>query len=86
MARLTRTLEAQMDAGRVAAQSGLGKLLAVHESKVLNRMVSEYRSVKGLSPESALLGIGIIAELRSLAGSVDRAVERGADAGRQITS
>ena len=76
--------EYDIEASQEAAQSGIGKLLAVHEAKVLTRMIADYRSVKGLSPESAKIGIGVISELRALASAVTRTVERGRDAGKSL--
>lgn len=86
MAAYTPQIERDIALGQRAAQSGIRELLDSHESKVLNRMVAQYRSKEGLSPADALLGVGIISELRSLTGAVNRAVEAGAVAGRKLTS
>ena len=83
--KLAAGAERALSAAQLAAQSGVRELLALHESKVLNKMIAEYRSAKGITPENAKVGLGIIAELRSLAGSVDRTIERGREAGAYLT-
>lgn len=86
MARpLTPGAERALSTAQLGAQSGIRELLALHEAKVMSRMIAKYRSAKGLSPEDAKLGVGIIAELRSLAGDVERGIERGADTGFNLT-
>lgn len=79
-----RDVEAEIASAQQAAQSGIQELLARHEAKVVARLVGTYRTGK-LTPEDAKVGIAVIAELRTLAGDVDRTVERGRIAGEELT-
>lgn len=84
--RITASDEYAIAAAQNAAQSGIRELLALHEAKVLTRMIAQYHSKEGISPENAKIGVAVIAELRSLAGSVNRTVERGTESARKLTS
>lgn len=67
-----------------ASQSGIRELLARHEAKVITRMIAAYRSHK-LTPEDALVGLGIVSELRILGGDVERDISRGRDAAASLS-
>jgi hypothetical protein len=80
----SRDLEGEIRAAQTATQSGVKELLSRHEAKVLSRLVSAYKA-RDLTPEDAKVGVAIISELRSIITDADRAVERGADALKQMT-
>ena len=81
---MARDFEQELSAAQLAAQSGIRELLARHEAKVITRLVSTHRA-GGLSPDDAKVGIAIIAELRTLAGDMDRTIERGRVAAEELT-
>jgi hypothetical protein len=81
---VARDFEGELSAAQLAAQSGIKELLARHEAKVVSRLVSAHRSAN-LTPDDAKVGIAIIAELRTLAGDMDRTIERGRQAGEELT-
>jgi hypothetical protein len=81
---VARDFEAELSAAQLAAQSGIRELLARHEAKVITRLVSAHRSA-ALTPDDAKVGIAIISELRTLAGDMDRTIERGRVAGEELT-
>jgi hypothetical protein len=80
-----RDPEREISDAQRAAQSGIQELLARHEAKVLARLVGTYRTGK-LTPDEAKVGVAVISELRTLAGDVDRTIERGRIAGEQLTT
>jgi len=79
-----RDFEAELSAAQLAAQSGIKELLAQHEAKVITRLVAAHRSAN-LTPDDAKVGIAIISELRTLAGNMDRTIERGRVAAEELT-
>jgi molybdopterin synthase catalytic subunit len=81
---VARDFEQELSAAQLAAQSGIRELLARHEAKVVSRLVTTHRS-GALTPDEAKVGIAIIAELRTLAGDMDRTIERGRQAGEELT-
>ena len=81
---MARDFEVELSAAQLAAQSGIKELLARHEAKVVNRLVSAHRAAD-LTPDDAKVGIAIIAELRTLAGDMDRTIERGRHAAEELT-
>lgn len=68
--------EDAIHAAQNAAQSGIRELLTQQESKILTRMILAYRSGK-LTPENALVGVGVISEIRLLDSTTERTIERG---------
>lgn len=82
---LTPEESREIEAAQRASQSGIRELLTKSEVKILNRMISQLNSKSGLSPEDAKLGVALIAELRSLAGYVNRTIERGTTVGHKLT-
>jgi hypothetical protein len=81
---VARDFEAELARAQTAAQSGVRELLAAHEVKVIARLVGTHRAGT-LTPENAKIGIAVIAELRTIAGDVDRVIERGRQAGEELT-
>lgn len=75
--------ERDITSAQLAAQSGIRELLDAQESKILTRAVVAYRSGK-LSPEKALVMIGVISEMRSLDAETDRTIERGRKAATSL--
>lgn len=80
---MRRDAEADISAAQRASQSGIRELLNLQESKILNRMVTAYRSGK-LTPEGALVLVGVISEMRSLDGNTERTIERGRQAATSL--
>lgn len=82
---MRRDVERAIDDAQRASQSGIRELLARQEVRVLMRLVSAYRA-GSLTPQDAMVGIGVISELRSLEGDVKRTIKRGTDAAADLTS
>lgn len=71
--------------GQRFARSGGRELISLQEAKVLNRLIQQYRSKEGLSPQDALVGVAVLSELRAMLGVMDRAIGRGEEVIRKLT-
>ena len=82
---MRQDIETRINRVQEAARAGLARRMQEHEDKIINRLVSAYRSGT-LTSEMLFAGIGSVAELRSVAYEAEHDLMMAAQDSENITA